>query len=368
MPRSKLTISALVTVIVVSFIGALVQLATFRLANHLENNFGYSPNPAGLKEFLGELKEPTFAQAGADAVKQAKGKDVYLYRYADQAHRKVYGTPFEAWNQGNAGTCVSFGWGLGAYIGQSVDYATGSLPNAPLECDTSGIYGGSRTAGRMPPVNGNAGFSDGSYGAAAARWVAGKCKQPGIGGILYKQKYGSTDLTNYSIPRSREWGNSGVPLDLAKEANKHTAKAVAQVSTWEELSAALESGYCVPICSNVGFAATNVRDEDGLLPRGSQWSHCMLIAGIRHAANASENGMKRPRDCALIVNSWGTRWVVGGKLPADQPDGSFWAERKDVEAILAQGDSFAIGGVNGFAYRDLDHGGWLQPGNNNESK
>jgi hypothetical protein len=355
-------------VIVVSFIGALVQLATFRLADHIGNNFGYKPNPAGLKEFLGELKEPTFAQAGSDAVKKAKGKDVYLFRYADQAHRKVYGTPFEAWNQGNAGTCVSFGWGLGAYIGQCVDHATGVLPNPPLEVDTSGIYGGSRTAGRMPPVT-NAGFSDGSYGAAAARWVSGRCKTPGIGGILYRQKYGSVDLTNYSIPRSREWGAYGVPLDLAKEANRHTARAVAQVSTWEELSSALESGFCVPICSNVGFGATNVRDEDGFLPRGSApWGHCMLLAAIRHAANSSENGMKRPRDGALCINSWGPRSCSGPKLPSDQPDGSFWIERKDVEAILAQGDSFAIGGVNGFAYRDLDHGGWLQPGNNNESK
>lgn len=366
MPRSRLTVSALVGVIVVSFVGALVQLATFRLASHIENNFGYQPNQAGLKQFLSELNEPTFAQAGADAVKKAKGKDVYLYRYADQAHRKVYGTPFTAWNQGNAGTCVSFGWAVSAFIGQATDHATGELPNPPLECDTSGIYGGSRTAGRMPPVT-FAGYSDGSYGAAAARWVSGKCKQPGIGGILYKQKYGSVDLTEYSIPRSREWGANGVPLDLAKEANKHTARAVAQVSTWEELCAALESGYCVPICSNVGFAATNVRDEDGFLPRGGNWSHCMALISIRHAANAAENGMKRPRDGALCLNSWGGSWVRGPKLPSDQPDGSFWIERKDVEAILAQGDSFAIGGVNGFAYRDLDHGGWLQPGNNDET-
>lgn len=367
MPRSRLTASALIGVIVVSFIGALVQLATLRLASHIENNFGYQPNQAGLKQFLSELNEPTFRQAGADAIAKAKGKDVYLYRYADQAHRKVYGTPFEAWNQGNAGTCVSFGWAVSAYIGQTVSHATGELPHAPLECDTSSIYGGSRTAGRMPPVT-NAGFSDGSYGAAAARWVSGKCKQPGIGGILYKQKYGSVDLTTYSIPRSREWGAYGVPLDLAKEANKHTARAVAQVSTWEELSSALESGFCVPICSNVGFAATNVRDEDGFLPRGGQWSHCMALVAIRHAANAATNGMKRPRDGALCLNSWGGTWVRGGKLPADMPDGSFWIERKDVEAILAQGDSFAIGGVNGFAYRDLDHGGWLQPGANDESK
>jgi hypothetical protein len=367
MPRNKFTASALLTVIIVSFIGALVQLATFRLASHIENNFGYQPNKAGVEQFLSELNQPTFAQAGADAVAKAKGKDVYLYRYADQAHRKVYGTPFEVWNQGNAGTCVSFGWGLGAYIGQSVDHATGELPNPPLEVDTSGIYGGSRTSGRMPPVS-VAGYSDGSFGAAAARWVSGKCKTPGIGGILYKQKYGSVDLTSYSIPRSRDWGNTGVPLDLAKEANKHTARAVAQVKTWEELSAALESGFCVPVCSNVGFAATNVRDEDGFLPRGGQWNHCLLIAGIRHAANAPANGMKRPRDGALIINSWGGRWCSGGKLPSDQPDGSFWAERKDVEAILAQGDSFAIGGVSGFSYRDLDHGQWLQPGTNDETK
>lgn len=363
MPRNKLTASALITVIVVSFVGAVVQLLTFRLASHIEGNFGYQPNQAGLKQFLSELNEPTFRQAGAEAIAKAKGKDVYLYRYADMAHRKVYGTPFEAWNQGQAGTCVSFGWGLGAFIGQAVDFANGELPNPPLLVDTSGIYGGSRTFARLPPVT-YAGMSDGSYGAAAARWVAGKCKQPGIGGILYRQKYGSVDLTNYSIPLSRQWGCYGPPLDIAKEANKHTARAVAQVSTWDELCAAIESGYCVPICSNVGFAATNVRDEDGHLPRGGQWNHCMLLCSVRHAANAAENGMKRPRDGALCLNSWGTTWCRGPKLPADQPDGSFWIERKHVEEILAQGDSFAIGGVNGFKYRDLDHGGWMQ----NETK
>jgi hypothetical protein len=29
--------------------------------------------------------------------------------------------------------------------------------------------------------------------------------------------------------------------------------------------------------------------------------------------------------------------------------------------MLSGQDSFAIGGVDGFKYRDLDHGGWLQP-------
>jgi len=43
------------------------------------------------------------------------------------------------------------------------------------------------------------------------------------------------------------------------------------------------------------------------------------------------------------------------------PEGSFWCSRQDIEAILRQGDSFVVGGVNGFAARDLDHGAWFEP-------
>ena len=361
MPRNRLTASALWFTVVASFIGAVVQLATFRLASKLENNFGYQPNPAGTQQFLAELQQPTFAQAGADAVAKAKGVDTYLFRYADDCHRKVYGTPFGPLNQGNAGTCVGNGWAVGSYIGTCVDHKTGELPNPPLEVSVENIYGGSRTLGRLPPVT-YAGMSDGSYGAAAARYVSGKCKQPDVGGILFRQKYGSVDLTHYSIPLCRQWGCYGVPLDLAKEANKHTARAVAQVSTWEELCASLESGYCVPVCSNIGFVAPNGRDEDGFVRRNSSWAHCLCAVAVKYAKNSGHNNepaMKNPRDGVLILNSWGN-YLGGGKHPPDQPDGSFWITREDAEAILKQGDSFAIGGVNGFSYRELDHGKWLE--------
>jgi hypothetical protein len=313
-------------------------------------NYGYTPNPEGTQRFLRELDKPTFRQAGADALAGAKGQDTFLYRYADKAHRAVYGTPFGPWNQGPHGSCVSFGWGMGSYIGQSVDWATGRMPNPPKLVCTEAIYGGSRTAARLPPVT-FAGFNDGSYGGAAARWVAGL--KNGTGGILYREKYGDVDLSVYSIPLSKQWGAYGVPLPLAKLANEHTAKAVAQVTDWESLCASIESGYCVPICSNVGFAATSVRDADGFLPRGGSWSHCMVVCGIRYAKNDGK------RDGALVLNSWGGTWVSGSKWPADQPDGSFWMSKADAQAILAQDDSFAIGGVD-FAYRNLDHGNWLE--------
>jgi len=316
-------------------------------------NYGYTPDPEGTAGFLRELKEPNFRQAGADAVAKAKGVDTFLYRYADRASRAVYGQPFKVWNQGNAGTCVSFGWAMGSWIGQSTAWAAGELPAPPKMCATEPIYGGSRTAGRLPPINGNAGYSDGSYGAAAARWVSGKCKDATVGGILYREKYGDVDLSQYSIPLSREWGNSGVPLSLARLAHEHTATSVCQVSDYESLVASLESGYPVPVCSNVGFAATNVRDKDGFLPRGGSWSHCMVAVAVRHAATSGRDGV-------LIVNSWGDRSCSGPKWPPDQPDGSFWISRADATAIVSQGDSFAIGSVGGFKYRDLHNGNWME--------
>jgi hypothetical protein len=351
--------SGLAFVIVSAFVGALVYRYTNKVAAHIEGNFGYVPDPAATREFLRQLEKPTFRQAGADVIAGAKGQDAYLYRYADRAHKAVYGTPFGPWNQGQAGTCVSFGWAMGSYIGQCVDWSTGQLPHPPLEVATEPIYGGSRTEGRLPPVS-FAGFSDGSYGAAAARWVSGL--KNGHGGILYRQKYDGADLTTYSIPLSRQWGAYGVPGQIAKEANAHTAKAVALIETWQGLCAAIESGMPVPICSNVGFANQD-RDADGFVRRSGSWGHCMVVIAVKYAKNSGTNGepkMENPRDGVLVLNSWGPNWIKGGKHPSDQPDGSFWITRADAEAILSQGDSFVIGG-NGFRYRDLNNGEWLAP-------
>jgi hypothetical protein len=81
----------------------------------------------------------------------------------------------------------------------------------------------------------------------------------------------------------------------------------------------------------------------------------MVAISVRYATGPGK------RDGVLILNSWGPNWVKGPKWPEDQPEGSFWAARRDVEAMLAQGDSFVIAGANGFEARDLDNGAWLEP-------
>ena len=345
--------SAVAFAVFLAVLTTLVGRYVNRLANQIDG-FGYTPNPAATQEFLRELAEPRFAQAGAECMTKVVRKDTFLWRYADEAHMQVYGKPFTLWNQGAAGTCVSFGWAMGSYIGQCVDWKQGELPKPPLLVATEPIYGGSRTLARMPPVS-FAGYSDGSYGGAAARWVAGKCKDPAVGGIVYREVIGKYDLSKYSITMSRDWGANGPPREIATRAAEHRALAVAQVTTWDELVAAITAGYCVPICSNVGFASTNVRDKDGYLPRGGTWNHCMCVIAIRFADGPGK------RDGACIANSWSTTWCSGGKFPPDQPDGSFWVTRADIEAILRQGDSFAIGGVAGFPWRQLEHREWMTP-------
>jgi hypothetical protein len=191
---------------------------------------------------------------------------------------------------------------------------------------------------------------DGSYGGAAARWLTGNCKDKTIGGVLYRTQYGAFDLSTYSIPLSKTWGRDGVPLELGREAAKRRAKCV-QVQTWQELCAAIERGTPVAICSQVGYGPTpRTRDADGFLSRGTSWSHAMLVWAVRHKDNGGG------RDGALIQNSWYVKWVGGPKWPSDQPDGSFWSSRQDVEAALQQGDSWAIG--TSYEWRDLQNAEW----------
>ena len=356
--RTVWTWSAISFVIFAAIVGALVERATHRIAARVESNLGYVPNPEGTREFLRELKHPLFADAAPAVMDNAKGKDVFLFRNADKAHRAVYGKPFSVWDQSDHGACIGFGFGMASYVGQTVDWTQGERDDPPLLVSTESIYAGSRTLARLPPQSRNTG-EDGSYGGAAARWISGQCKDPTVGGILYRKKYGNVDLTEYSVALSRDWGRDGVPTDLAREGMKHSAQGVALCRDWASLCASLENGMPVAICSGVGFGTKwgAVRDSDGFRPRvpGSRWNHCMCVISVRHKANGS------PRDGALIANSWSPDWISGPRWPEDMPDGCFWASREAIQEILDAEDSFCIAGVNGFQARDLDNGAWLDP-------
>lgn len=311
--------------------------------------FGYTPNPEGTKQFLRELDEPRFSQAAPECMAKVRGVDTFLYRAADKAHRARYGTPFKVWRQ-SIGDCVSFGWGLGIFVSESVDFENGQLAEPPMLPVVESIYGGSRVEARNKPEGGG-GWSDGSYGGAAARW----CRD---WGVVYREVVATHDLRTYSGDRAKQWGNwgnggQGDKGRLDAVAKKHPCKYVSLVKDWSEAAAAVEAGFAIPICSMQGFASR--RTEGGWAEASGTWAHCLCIIGVRYQKNGS------PRDGMLIANSWGESWISGPKWPDDMPEGCFWADRKTVERMLAGEDSFAVGSVAGWGWREINHGEWLQP-------
>jgi hypothetical protein len=262
---------------------------------------------------------PSLSQAAPHLMaKAAPQNPVLLYK----AWRDVLGTD-PAYPAQQIGDCVSFGHGHGNDLLQCIEISMGE-PIDYRETDTEFIYATSRE------VAGILGRGDGSYGAAAVKAMT-------TIGMISREMLG--DQGTYSGSRAKAWGRTGAPADLKAKAAPFKLGSAAMVSTWDELVAALNNGYPVTICSNQGF--TLHRDREGFCaPRGT-WGHCMFIAGVRF-----------DREGACIVQSWGPE-TPDGPTALDQPSFSFWAERRVIERILGEQDSWALSKSPAFVARPL---------------
>lgn len=354
--RQVWTWSAIAFVVCAGIVGALVERATNHALDQIESRFGYDPNPEGTREVLAEFgPEGLFRNAGADTIRKAEGRDTFLYRSAQKAHVALYGKPWIVGRQG-IGDCVSWGWAHSIWVAMAVDWETGRLPQPPPMVATESIYGGSRVEARGKDGSGKAavgGWSDGSYGAAAARWVRDY-------GVAFRENAGGHDLTTYSADKAKAWGaygngGQGDGGRFDEFVKKHPAQHVAAVRNFSEAAAAIESGFPVAVCSSQGFTST--RDKDGFCQASGTWHHCMAFLSVRYRKNGS------PDDALLCLNSWGPSGCTGPRWPEDMPDGSFWVRRSVVDRMLGgeDTDSFAVGSVGGFSWRPVNHRDWFQP-------
>lgn len=306
-------------------------------------NYGYVPHADETQAFLSQLPKATLREAAPGLFQQVRADDqpVLLYQPLYAAYEEYSGG--EKWVVGRQGIgdCVSWGWAHGADIHLAVMYSLGDTAKWEPAA-TEAIYGGSRVEARGVRYGG---WSDGSYGSAAAKWVKDW-------GILFRRDYGDVDLSTYSSSRAKQWGNygcggqgdNGVLDDVAKS---HPIKNVALVTTFDEAAAAISSGYPVAVCSMQGF--TSHRDGDGFCRASGSWAHCQTFIGVRY-----------DRPGLLCLNSWGPDWVDGPKWPDDQPEGSYWVDAKVADRMLSGRDSFAISGYVGFPYRDLKNADWVR--------
>lgn len=304
---------------------------------------GYTPDPQATAAFVASLDKPFLAQAGPDLLKHSQDENpVFLYQALQKAYKQKYGSEWVVGAQG-IGDCVSWGNAHACDLNLAVMFVRGEVSDFKMAA-TESIYGGSRVEG-VGGREGSGGWGDGSYGAAAASWLNKY-------GVIYREAYPDfgQDLTTYAASKAKNWGNwgNGGQGDGGKfdeVAKLHNVKGCVLVRSFREAAAAIQAGYPVAVCSGQGFAST--RDNDGFARASGSWSHCMCFSAVRF----DKPGL-------LCQNSWGPNWISGPKWPADQPDGSFWVDERVAERMLSGGDSFAISNIEGFPYRDLQHGDW----------
>lgn len=307
-----------------------------RLPEHAA--FGYVPDPESSRAFLESLPggKQTLSEQAPQLLAAGDGEARLLYRYLYLAYEQKH--PGSKWVVGKQGIgdCVSWGWAHGVDIHLAILWRLGIAADWD-QAATEAIYGGSRVEARGLDERGG-GWSDGSYGSAAAKWV----KQ---WGVVFRQDYRDragpeTDLRTYSAGRAKQWGNYGAGGQgdnhrLDTIAREHPIKQVALVTTWAEAEAAIRNGYPIAVCSGQGFSSQ--RDRDGFSRPSGSWAHCMCFIAVRY-----------DRPGLLCLNSWGPRWISGPRWPDDMPEGSFWVDRSVVERMLRGRDSFAIAGGTGF--------------------
>lgn len=297
-------------------------------------NFGWSP-PSQEEKALS--KDNQYTQQLQELVKYNDDSEVLLYRLIYRAlkdnnqltQEELDSGRLNSINQGSIGECIGAGTARALDATMACDIYTRkeneiwkSLANV------EGIY----AIGRLD----NLGRGDGSTGIWS---VSGLNKY----GTLHRLLYGESDLRSTKPIQGREWAERGLPKDLIEKAKEHKVIASALVRTPDEVKAALQNGYGIILCSDVGY--NNTRDRLAFLKRQGSWNHCMACLGWRPASSGREG--------FLIAQSWGNDWANGPIYPSDCIYGGFWITPDDLKAHLRSEDCYAIAGFEGFKKRNL---------------
>jgi hypothetical protein len=293
---------------------------------------GWVDDQAAVKKVVENLEFKSFAETPPGRAVQGDLPDRVLLW---EAQRAILGDILPSRNQGSVGTCVSFGFAGAIETSWLVDISAKKGGRGDFKpVATEPIYALSRVEVGGGRING-----DGSVGAWAAKSSADY-------GNLFREVYGSHDLSQYSESRSREWGRRGLPDDLEPTAKKYVCKQVAPVLTLEELDKSLFNGYAVAVCSRQGF--TRERDAAGFAKASGSWAHCMYICGYR----------TQPRKGYACINSWGDQYHTGPRGEGLSNAG-FWIEAPVMARMLGAKDSFAVSGPAGFEVRPVDKLDWF---------
>jgi len=285
------------------------------------------------RRFLARYKRPYFSQWDERIKGTGTGKVIMLHPFLE----KMKGHPLIPRKQGEVGTCVGVSFASGVDILTATQALMMGKPERFIaDAASEIIYAGSRVeCGAGPNQRG-----DGSVGSWAADWLMKY-------GVILRQVYGNYDFTVYDPKKARSLGRTGCPDDLEEVAKEHPVRTAALVRSYQEVIDAIANGYPVAMCSDLGFGSSDrywVRDSEGFLKRTpwDPWMHAMLLIGFDDAYS---------RKGVCCWNSWGD--VHSGPKRHNQPDGSFWIEKKDIEYGMKSEDSYALSCYVGYPRVDV---------------
>lgn len=315
--------------------GALILPSTVRAAIAAKRPIygGWVKSDEARREFIRNNDKPFFADAARSLKGSSAGKATVLWPYYETVTKEKF-NPFYQ----EIGDCVGEAGTLGAQFLSAIQIALMKW-NEEWKGPFSVEY--SYAASRVEIGGGKIRRGDGSTGS----WMAEALQRYGL---LPRGIYGQYDLTKYRPDLGRAWGRTGVgvPDELEPIAKEHPVKTATLVESWEQAADSISNGYPILLCSGVGY--NDQTDRDGFLRHGRiVWYHAMLLIGVDRRPGKREGG--------CIANSWGTHWLSGPKHELGTPAGCFWADRKDIEKAIFEGDSFALSNYTGYPRRNLDY-------------
>ena len=256
-------------------------------------------------------------------------------------HRNLLGVPPPEKDQNPVGMCVGMGSttaierSLAAEIWGRVQKGEGDASEFTFFCEEV-LYAGSRVE-----VNGGRSRSSRTSRTATATARADRGRRSGRWNTACSPRActGSWDMRILDPMRARNWQFKGVPDELEPECAKYKVGDAALIRTWSDAKRALANGYAIAVCSNIGF--NSQRDANGVAKPGPTWPHCMCIDGYYVDASGNEYGH--------IENSWAKTGYHKGPVGWGEPSNSgFWTDARTIQQMLAQGESIAYSGVQGF--------------------
>jgi hypothetical protein len=251
------------------------------------------------------------------------------------------------WRRGaqGIGDCVSWGAELCATMAMAIQHVQG-MGRFIAEAATEPIYGGCRVECLGKRAGG---FSDGAFGAAAARWLRdwGAILRLDMRNLADNPEY---DLRKYDKNKAKQWGNYGCGgqndngiMDGA--ARNMPVQQVVQIKTLEDCIAALLNGYTVSIASMAGFGRM-VRNAHGICKIVDRWAHQMMLGGVRFRGGEA---------LFRTFQSWGKS--CSGPDPGITNPAvshcSWWTDSRDMESIIRSGDCWAFADVAGLPKRTI---------------